>query len=94
MTVEEMQEILDGLDGQNIDLSDSPTGPRDLAMFNLLNRLVPSTQNIVGAAEHDTIYLAVDVEKLLEVATVADIKLLAANGVMYEESTDSLFMFA
>jgi hypothetical protein len=66
----------------------------DMCAFLLLDRLVPTDGDMVGAAEHDQIWLNVDCEKLAEVATEEDIRMLDACGVFLDEDTDSLSMFA
>jgi hypothetical protein len=66
---------------------------KDLHAFNLLDRLVPGSWDIVEDAQHDEIFLSVTVEELEEVATESDIIELIRCGVMYYESNDSLSMF-
>ena len=68
-------------------------GPCQLSAFNRLERLGVCEGEIVAAAEHDKIYLGVDIEKLAEKATEEDILFLVRNGVMYNEEFESLAMF-
>lgn len=66
----------------------------DIHAFILLDKLVPGSHSIIAAAEHDQIWLETDVEKVEEVATEEQIIELMKCGVMYDEDTESLFMFA
>jgi hypothetical protein len=66
---------------------------RDLCAFVKLNELVPGDDDIVSAAEHDEIWLAIDVEELAEVITEDDIIFLLRCGVMFDEGDDCLKMF-
>lgn len=65
----------------------------DLHAFNLLDKLVPGTGDIVSAAEHDEIWLSVDPMELAASATEEQIIELIRCGVRYDKSTDSLAMF-
>ena len=68
---------------------------RDLHAFILLDKLLPDDDNsIIVAAEHDEIYLSVDVEELAKVATEENIINLIRCGIRYDEQTDSLCKFA
>lgn len=63
----------------------------DLCAFLLLDRLVPDTRDIVSAAEHDEIFLNVDVNELALVATDGDILTLVRCGVMFNDGSLSMF---
>ena len=65
----------------------------DLHAFNLLDKLVPGTCDIVSAAEHDEIWLAVSPDELAKVATEEQIIELIRCGVRYDRDTDCLAMF-
>jgi len=65
----------------------------DMHAFNLLDKLVSGSCDMVSAAEHDEIYLAVEPETICEVATDEQIIELIRCGVRYDESTNSLAMF-
>ena len=65
----------------------------DLCAFLLLDKLVPGTKDMIPCAEHDEIWLAVDIDALGAVATEADVLTLVRCGVRYDRSTDSLAMF-
>ncbi|MFI5297265.1 MAG: hypothetical protein ACHREM_04140 [Polyangiales bacterium] len=66
----------------------------DLCAFLLLERLVPGDKDIVSAAEHDEIWLAVEVEQIAAVATEDDIRTLVRCGVRFDDDNESLAMFA
>lgn len=68
-------------------------GRPDLIAFMLLDKLVPSTIDIVSAADHDIIYLSVDPYKVNGVATDAELLLLIQCGVMFEAEQESFSMF-
>lgn len=65
----------------------------DLHAFLMLDKMFPHGSDMVSAAEHDEIFLDVDVDKFNEVATDDQIRDLCRCGVRYDESTDSLSMF-
>ena len=73
---------------------ENPTHPRpDVTAFLLLDKLCPAPgRDIVSGADHDEIYLEVDMERLAEVITDEEILILVRCGVRYHE-TDSLAMF-
>lgn len=67
----------------------------DLCAFLLLHKLAPGEgegRDMICAAEHDVIYLDVDLEELAANATEADIVTLVRCGVRY--GSDGLEMFA
>lgn len=53
----------------------------DLNAFLLLHKLVPGTDDIVGDAQHDEIFLSVDIDELNEVASEDDALDLIRCGV-------------
>ncbi len=65
----------------------------DLHAFLLLDKLFPSTNDMISAAEHDEIYLEIEPDKLSRKATEEQILELIRSGVMYDEETDSISMF-
>lgn len=75
------------------DIENKLSSRPDIHAFILLNDLLPDTRDMVCAAEHDQIWLDVDLEKLAEVAAVEHIRQLEACGVHYDSSYDSLYMF-
>lgn len=64
----------------------------DLHAFILLNRIIPGTTDMVSAADHDQIYLAVDPDALAAVATKDELRDLCRCGVIHDSSVDSLAM--
>lgn len=64
----------------------------DLHAFILLDQLMPGTGDMVSAAGHDIIYLDIDTEKFLEIATEDIIRDLSRCGVHVDE--DSLALYA
>ena len=65
----------------------------DIHAFILLNQLQPDTTDIIDAAEHDVIFLNIDVDKLMETITTAQLIELIRCGVRYDEENNSLSMF-
>jgi hypothetical protein len=66
----------------------------DIHAFVLLNNLVPSTERMISAAEHDEYWLDVDMFKFSEVATQENITDLSRCRVRYDAKNDCLTMFA
>jgi hypothetical protein len=65
----------------------------DLHAFLMLDSLVPGEYDIVSAAEHDEIYLSVDVAKLSAVVTEGQVIDLVRCGVRYVAEQEALAMF-
>lgn len=66
----------------------------DIHAFLLLDELFPNDgRRIVAGAEHDIIYLDVQSDQLLEVATEERIIELTRCGVFLDEDTDSLALY-
>lgn len=65
----------------------------DLHAFILLNQLQPKDRDMVSAAEHDEIYLDIDVEELAKVITLDQVRDLTRCGVRYDDGLDCLAMF-
>lgn len=63
----------------------------DLHAFLLLDELQPSNRDIIVCAEHDEIYLDIDLETL--VITEDQVIELLQCGVTYDGYNDSLHMF-
>jgi hypothetical protein len=68
------------------------TSRPDLCAFLLLDRLCPASTDMVTSAGHDVIYLDIDIDELLAVATDEDIKNLSRCGVHYEEESLALYV--
>ena len=59
----------------------------------LLHKLQPSDDDIIGGANHDEIYLSIDLEKLAAVISEEQIIDLLRCGVQYDRQIDGLMMF-
>ena len=67
---------------------------QDICAFLILSELAPSDKfDIVIGAEHDVIYLSVNLVELAQNATEDHIRDLVRCGVMFDEDTDCLSMF-
>lgn len=66
----------------------------DLHAFILLDRLCPDEFDIVEAAEHDEIWLGVDLSILSSVIIEEQVIELLRCGVRYDTEQDALSMFA
>lgn len=75
------------------EIGDTPSERPDLVAFLLLEKLCPSSKHVIAAAEHDEIYLGIDLDDLSKVATEEDIITLIRCGVMFNKTTNSLMMF-
>jgi hypothetical protein len=73
------------------DVEDKLSPRPDVHAFVLLASLVlPTDKPILAAADHDIVYLAVDLEMLAKMATENDIQDLSRCGVCYD--ADGLYM--
>ena len=72
---------------------DPPSQRPDLCAFLLLDKLLPGKRDIVSYAEHDQIWLDVDIDALAEVASKDDVVYLLRCGVWYDDDVESLSMF-
>ena len=74
---------------------ESPPSQRpDICALLLIDKLLPKPgRDVISAAEHDVFYLAADIEKFSEVATVDDVIYLVRCGVHYDAESESLAMF-
>ena len=73
---------------------DEPLHKRpDLCAFLLLDKLIPGDRDIVSGAGHEEIWLDIDLEKLAESATEADIVTLIRCGIRLDDDSQSLAMF-
>lgn len=100
MTVDELYEAFETASNRPYDFNWKPSGEfgtqrPDLHAFLLLEKLLPGSDgDIVTAAEHDEIWLDIDVEALAAVITIEQIEELDSCGVMADEDHDGLHMFA
>lgn len=74
-------------------VEDKRSSRPDINAFILLNELVPDKEQIIAAVAHDTFYLKVDMDKLVQVINRRHIVELIRCGVMFEPTEESLFMF-
>lgn len=96
MTTEELLALFEK-DGEYIEferIDNPPCRRRDICAFLRLQELTPGDGPIVSAAEHDEIFLAVNLDELAAVATEADIIYLQRCGVRVDEWENGLAMFA
>ena len=72
-----------------------PSKRPDLCGFILLDKLLPTSKagDIIGAAEHDKIWLNIDLEQLAPVITEDHIITLLRCGVLYDEDQGALYLF-
>ena len=61
----------------------------DLHAFNMLDKLFPSTSNMISDAEHDQIWINIDYDQI-ETLTEDQIIELIRSGVRYDD--ESLYM--
>lgn len=97
MSLNELESLFEKHDAEFLKFEriENPLHPcRDICAFLKLHELVPSTDCMISASEHDEFYLGVGPEMLAGVATEADIVYLQRCGVRYDTSTDSLAMFS
>lgn len=101
MTVEELQAAFTGdedhLDSEFLNfkaVQARRSNRPDLHAFSLLDALVPDERDIIGGADHDIVYIDVNVEKLAEVITLDQIIELKRCGVHWSSDGDGLAMFA
>jgi hypothetical protein len=69
------------------------TGRDDLDAFLLLHKLVPGHNEIVSHAEHDEIWLSVDLADLAKVISEDQVRILALLGVRLDSQFEALAMF-
>ena len=96
MTTDELTELFEKHDGEflkfdriHFKLNRRP----DIHAFILLDELVPGTTDMVAAASHDEIFLAISVDALARVAGEKEVVELIRCGVRLDTQTDSLAMF-
>ncbi len=89
MTLEEMEAAFEAAIDRpiNSELHDFDGFVRLSAMGNR------NFKDIIGAAEHDQVWLSINVDWLASVATIDDINYLVDCGIHYDADYDSLYMF-
>lgn len=100
MTVEKLIELFDNYENTNKTMEfeemEHPTKKtfrrRDLCAFVKLNQIISGDSNIISYAEHDQIWLEVELEELAKKITEEDIYFLTACGVFISEESLSMFV--
>jgi hypothetical protein len=95
MTIEQLEELFEKYDDEflKFDRVERKLNNRsDLHAFLLLDVLVPGNACMVAAADHDEIYLDVELEELAKVATENQIIELIRSGVRYGDSGLCMFV--
>jgi hypothetical protein len=64
----------------------------DIHAFILLDRLLPGTRDMVAGADHDEIYLGIEPEELLKVATKEQLQDLHRCGVRHADNVLCMFV--
>jgi len=96
MTTEEMAALWEKHNDQFLmfeQVKNPLSGRPDINAFLLLDQLVSGSRDIISSAEHDEIWVNIDVEKLAEVIVEEQIIELIRCGVRYDSAFDSLAMF-
>lgn len=94
MSLKEMFELYEDKEFLKFERIVNPKSKRpDLHAFLLLDGLIPAEGDIVSAAEHNIIYLDIDVEELEKVITEDQVLELVRCGIMYETEYDCLATF-
>lgn len=95
--IDSLEELFESLNDEFLKFErvEAPLSRRpDLCAFILLEELLPGgTSDLICSAEHDEIWLDVDVEELAKVATEGDIRTLVRCGVRYDSDINSLALF-
>ena len=75
------------------DIKNKLSDNRQLHVFLLLHKLVPSRELSISAADHDIIYLNYEPEDLIDVITKEQIFELSACRVDYDSRNDYLTLY-
>jgi len=97
MTVEELNDIFEKYDDRDEFLKfdrvrDRYSNRTDLHAFILLDKLIPSDYDIISGAEHDEIYLGIDIEELAKVISEDDILTLIRCGCRLDSEGISMYV--
>lgn len=98
MTRDDLRELFEKHDAAFLHDKELASGYRksarpDLCAFVLLDALLPGNKDMVACAEHDEIWLDVDLDLLAEIVTEADVLALVQCGVRIDDEVDSLAMY-
>ncbi len=92
-----LQERFEKLDTERLEFNKTVSKPfskrPDLHALMLLDKLVPSTEDMITSAAHDQIWLNVDPQVLNIIISDEEIRELIAGGVFYDSEFDCLSMF-
>lgn len=69
------------------------TSRADLHVFMMLDRMVPGSNDIVSAANHDEIFLSIEPVDLMQAASEEDIVDMIRCGLRFDRDNESLCMF-
>jgi hypothetical protein len=88
-------DIHDGEHGRFDLIEEKLSDRKDIHAFLLLDKIIPGKKvgSMIVSAEHDEIWLDVDLEELIEVATEDQIIELMRCGVRYDSDSQNLAMF-
>jgi hypothetical protein len=97
MTLEELIDTFEKYDDDflcdlKVPVTLRPTGRHDLNAFLMLNNLVPGTGSFVSCAEHDEIWLDVDLEELAKVISDKQIHWLVCLGIRCDGESLAMFV--
>jgi hypothetical protein len=96
VTRDDLIELFESNDGEFLEFGkiEQPLHQRpDLCAFLRLDQLVPGKRDMVSGAEHDEIFLEIDLDKLAEVATADDVIYLQRCGIRLDDHNGGLAMF-
>ena len=65
----------------------------DLHAFILLNKICPGNKDIIDGADHEIVFLGVDIDKLAENITEERVDELSMCGVFFSNEFNCLAMF-
>lgn len=96
MTTQELETLFKKHDDEFLKFDRVQTGKHkrpDLCAFILLDKIMPDTVDIVCHAEHDEVFLGIDVDKLAERITEEQVLYLIRCGVFLDQYHCCLAMF-
>ena len=66
---------------------------KDLHAFILLDKIVPDNKYLISAAEHDAIYLDINIEDFISKVSKDQLMELLLFGIMYNSEYNCFIMF-
>jgi hypothetical protein len=94
MKTEELEQLFDKHEGSYHAFDKFPnklSNRRDLHAFLLLDKLVPGTNDIISCAEHDQIWINIELDKLAKVITEEQVIELRNCGVWISDGYLTMF---